>query len=110
MGREFVILLDTHIWVWWINGDARLPRTCYSYLDELPVGEVAISVFSCWEVAMLHGRGRLGFGRSLDEWLSLALERAGVMIVEISPEIAVDSCRLPGELHGDRLKYGNSPL
>ena len=50
---------------------------------------------------MLHSRGRLDFGRPLDEWLSLALGRAGVVPLEVSAEIAVDSCRLPGELHGD---------
>ena len=101
MGGERVIVLDTHIWVWWINGDAALPRGCYPYLDGLRIGEIAVSVFSCWEVAMLHSRGRLDFGRPLDEWLSLALGRAGVVPLEVSAEIAVDSCRLPGELHGD---------
>jgi PIN domain nuclease of toxin-antitoxin system len=101
MGSKLVILLDTHIWVWWINGDSRLPRGCYSYLDGLLIGEIAISVFSCWEVAMLHSRGRLDFGRPLDEWMSLALGRAGVSALELSPEIAVDSCRLPGEFQAD---------
>jgi len=101
MGRELVILLDTHIWVWWVNGDLRLPRTCLAYLDEVAMGEVAVSMFSCWEVAMLHSRGRLDFGKPLDEWLSFALDRAGVRTLELSREIAVDSCRLPGEFHGD---------
>lgn len=101
MDRLLVILLDTHIWVWWINGDARLPRECGSCLDSLPIGQTAISVFSCWEVGILHCRGRLDFGRPLDEWLSLALVRAGVVTLALTTDIAVDSCRLPGTLHGD---------
>ncbi len=50
---------------------------------------------------MLHSRGRLNLARPLDEWLALALGRAGVVPLALSAKIAVDSCRLPGELHGD---------
>lgn len=96
-----MILLDTHVWIWWINGDTRLPFPCVSHLDKLPIGEAAVSVFSCWEVAMLHSRERLDLGRPLDEWLALALDRAKVRALELSHQIAVDSCRLPGKFHGD---------
>lgn len=27
MGCSAVILLDTHIWVWWVHGDAHLPMS-----------------------------------------------------------------------------------
>jgi PIN domain nuclease of toxin-antitoxin system len=31
-----VPLLDTHAWIWWIEGDRRLPRRVRDTLDQLP--------------------------------------------------------------------------
>jgi PIN domain nuclease of toxin-antitoxin system len=35
------------------------------------------------------------------DWVSEAVRRSGLRIVPLSPEIAVGSTRLPGELRGD---------
>jgi len=52
-----VILLDTHAWVWFVNGDARLSASAAHAIDrELRVG---ISAISCWEVATLVRKQRL---------------------------------------------------
>ena len=32
VGGGAVIVLDTHIWIWWVHGDAQLP-TCYTNFD-----------------------------------------------------------------------------
>lgn len=55
-----MILLDTHVLIWWVNGDhEKLSRPALSALE----GEeqtCLVSAISCWEVAMLVERGRLG--------------------------------------------------
>jgi PIN domain nuclease of toxin-antitoxin system len=28
-----VILLDTHIWVWWVHGDSRLSKSSMNFLN-----------------------------------------------------------------------------
>jgi hypothetical protein len=28
-----MIVLDTHIWVWWVHGDVQLPQTHRMYLE-----------------------------------------------------------------------------
>jgi PIN domain nuclease of toxin-antitoxin system len=61
----------------------------------------AISVFSCWEVAMLHQKGRLSFSCSLDDWFEAALAYPALSVQQLTLEIAVGSTRLPGEFHGD---------
>jgi hypothetical protein len=61
-----VPLLDTHAWIWWIEGDRRLPRRVRDTLDRLPRDERPyLSAISLWEVAMLVERGRVVFSVSL---------------------------------------------
>ncbi len=96
-----MILLDTHIWVWWVQGDPRLSATGLSLLDRQAESGIGVSVFSCWEVAMLHARQRLVLPCPLDEWIEKALSYPGVRLIELSRSIAMDSCRLPGEFHRD---------
>lgn len=96
-----MILLDTHIWVWWVQGDLRLGENALADLDRRAKDGIGVSVFSCWEVAMLHARGRLAFSCSLDDWIQAALGYAGVELVGLTTTIAIESCRLPGELHRD---------
>ncbi len=95
-----MILLDTHVWVWWVQNDSRM-SACTPFLDAARPAEVAVSAVSCWEVAVLHAKGRLVLDVSLDEWLQAALYDAAVSIVNLTPAIAVESVRLPGELHRD---------
>jgi len=53
MGRAAVILLDTHIWVWWVARPDRLqPR--HRDLLELGTDRVfGVSIISCLEIAKL---------------------------------------------------------
>jgi PIN domain nuclease of toxin-antitoxin system len=58
---------------------------------------LAVAAISVWEVAMLEARGRISLSQSVDEWVAAALTAPGVRLVELSPEIALESTRLPGE-------------
>lgn len=96
-----MILLDTHIWVWWVQQDPRLPRESMEFMDSLAPEQLGINVFSCWEAAMLHSLGRLVFQIPLDEWMKTALEQTGLIVFPLSPEIAIESVQLPGQFHRD---------
>ena len=79
-------LLDTHAWIWWIEGDRRLPRRLRDTLDQLPRDERPyLSAISLWEVAMLVERGRVDFSIPLSEWLDAAAHARSVRLVPISP-------------------------
>ena len=54
-----MIVLDTHIWVWWVHGDSSLSPTMRALLDSSEQTGIAVSAISCWEVAKLVERGRL---------------------------------------------------
>ena len=97
------VLLDTHIWIWLMNGDGhRLrPRALAAIEGAAEHGAVHVAAISTWEVAMLEGRGRLRLSGDSLAWVRSALSAPGITQVPLSPEIAVASTRLPGNLHGD---------
>ncbi len=96
-----MIVLDTHIWVWWTHGDARLTTSQVEALTTHETDLLGVSSISCWEVAKLVEYGRLELPCPLEEWFEQALSYPGVQILPLTPEIAIESTRLPGEFHRD---------
>jgi PIN domain nuclease of toxin-antitoxin system len=94
-----VIVLDTHVWVWWVNGDGRLTETQRAAIEQ--AGDLGVSAISCWEVAKLVELGRLALDRPVLDWLWAALAYPGVGLLPLSPEVAVGSTTLPGTFHRD---------
>lgn len=96
-----MILLDTHIWVWWVSGDAALSQSHGELIRAHEDSGIAVSAFSCWEVAMLFARGRLVASLPPLEWIERALTYPGGRLIELTPRIAVDATSLPGDFHRD---------
>lgn len=69
--------------------------------DETAGGEIALSPISFWEASMLVQKGRLSLGMDVLEWIEAIVGQPNVRIEPVSPAIAVDAGRLPGEIHGD---------
>lgn len=93
-----MIVLDTHIWVWWVHGDSALSASTRVLLDSSEQTGLAVSAISCWEVAKLVERGRLTLPCPVFDWLQQALAYPGVRLIELSPRICVESTQLPGEV------------
>ncbi|MBI2298279.1 MAG: type II toxin-antitoxin system VapC family toxin [Armatimonadetes bacterium] len=96
-----MIVLDTHIWVMSVDGSPQLPARYALYIDEQRAGGLAVSCVSCWEVAKLVELGRLAFTVEVLGWLEQALGYPGMQLVDLTPQIAVESTRLPGTFHRD---------
>jgi len=98
-----LIVLDTHVLVWWVGEDRRLVKAARSAIDSsMAAGDaVLVSAISAWEVGMLVRRGRLALSMPVEEWLLAVQSLEGVSIIPISAEIAVQSVNLPGEFHQD---------
>jgi len=60
-----------------------------------------LSVISVWEVALLESKQRLHLHMDCLEWVRRALETPGLSLVPLTPEITVESTRLPGNIHAD---------
>jgi len=96
-----MILLDTHIWVWWVADEMRLTQTQLSEIEKNESTGIGISIISCWEIALLVEKKRLGFAIPVKEWITEALKYPGVVPLDITVDIAVDSVQLPDGFHKD---------
>ena len=96
-----MILLDTHAWVWWVHGDARLSEEQRKMLDARTVEGIGVSIISCWEVAKLVEYGRLKLPQDVAKWLEVALSYPGVRLLDLTPAMVVESTRLPQPFHKD---------
>lgn len=96
-------VLDTHVWIWAVEGDRRaLASSAIDAIEEAARGgAVRVSAISVWEMAMLEARGRISLSRPVDDWVDAALHAPGVRLLPLTPEIALESSRLPGAPHGD---------
>jgi len=96
------LLLDTHILIWLMEGVDRLPPGSRRKIDAAAAREgIAVSAMSFWEIAMLDSHGRIALSRPVREWRDLVLDAPGVSEIPLSGEVAIESVRLPGDLHGD---------
>ncbi|MDQ1559085.1 MAG: hypothetical protein QOD32_2145 [Pyrinomonadaceae bacterium] len=96
-----MIILDTHIWVWWVHGDARLSEKQVKWLEENEADGLGVSAISCWEVAKLVEYGRLDLPCSVEDWFDQALAYPGIKLLDLTPRIALESTQLPAGFHRD---------
>jgi len=97
------VLLDTHCWVWAQFGNVeKFSRQAWQFLQKAAQrGDLRVSIISVWEIALLEAKGRLKLKMSCLEWVNQALATPGLSLVPLTPEIAIESSRLPGEMHAD---------
>jgi PIN domain nuclease of toxin-antitoxin system len=100
---ERALLLDTHIWLWYVENDAKRFSRKIEPLIEAAVqrGELLISAISVWEIAVLDSLRRIELSHDVRTWVERALGFPGVRFKALSASIAIESTRLPGTLHRD---------
>lgn len=91
-----MIILDTHIWIWWVDDNERLTRKHREWLQEYESSCLGVSIISCWEVAKLAEYNRLILSCSVDEWLEAALAYPGVQLLNLTLPIVVEATQLIG--------------
>ncbi|MDM9582469.1 MULTISPECIES: type II toxin-antitoxin system VapC family toxin [unclassified Nostoc] len=97
-----MILLDTHIWLWWLHTPEQLSERGRTLLT---IGEnqnaLIVSAISVWEIAVKHSNGKLPLPLTVNEWFALAKTRPGITIEPLDPLDAIASTQLPGDFHKD---------
>jgi PIN domain nuclease of toxin-antitoxin system len=96
-----VILLDKHIWFWWVQDVNQLTPQQRTALSNGERDGLGVSVISCWEVATLVAKKRLALSVSATDWVRQALRYPGIRQLRLTPNIAVASTELPGDFHPD---------
>ena len=96
------VVIDTHAWVWWIDGGAGLSPEATSAIDDAARRNAAhLSAISAWEVALLAKKGRLELRHDVAVWIAAATGRAGVRVHALDVDLLVRSVALDGGLPDD---------
>ncbi len=96
------LLLDTHVWVRYINGAPSLkPAAVHTIERARRAGSAYVSVISIWEIALLVRKGRLDLPFGVERWVQRAFELPGIQLATLTPQIAIESVQLPDSLNKD---------
>ena len=97
------LLLDTHVWLWWLLGQPELPAKERNALDALAAAGTppALSVISLWEAQMLAAKGRLHIDVPLTHWLPTAAAAEVVTLIPMDVAVILALDALPAGFHGD---------
>lgn len=94
-----IIVLDTHIWPWLINGNFdKFPAHWQDLLESAE--RLGISPVSCYEIAMACQKGRIEFPTTPQEWFRKALAPAGIELFPLTETIATRAVEL-SPIHKD---------
>jgi PIN domain nuclease of toxin-antitoxin system len=91
-------LIDTHIFLWFISGDNKLPKTLKQKIEDINT-PCFISIASFWEITIKKQLGKLELKLSLKELFQYA-ERNNIEIVQIAYDHLNQLSKLPN-IHGD---------
>ena len=97
-----MIVLDTHVLVWWVSGTGRISsRAARAIRAALRAGPVAVSTISVLEIATAVRRGRLALAVSVDQWLDDLRALPEISFEPLSFEIARKAGALGEAVPGD---------
>jgi PIN domain nuclease of toxin-antitoxin system len=96
------LLLDTHVWIWYAIGSNEITKSLHKEIgNEIKNNNVYIAAISLWEISMLESRRRVILEMPCLEWIKNAIAYTHAQLIQMSPEIAVESCNLPDSFHDD---------
>jgi PIN domain nuclease of toxin-antitoxin system len=98
-----MIVLDTHVLVWWVDGDTRkLSRKARDALERHSTrNELLVASISVFEITTLERRGRLRFKISATEWLTRVRRLPEYRIEPLSDDIAERAGQFGDAFPGD---------
>lgn len=95
------MVLDTHVWLWWVSNPERLSETSREAMEQaVNRGQpLYVSTISTWEVALLVKKERLRLSLPVAEWVRRSQALSILEFVPVTNSIALASVDL--EMHSD---------
>lgn len=95
-----MILLDTHVVLWWQAGGARLSARAAREIAKAEV--LLVSPITCWEIATLAAKKRIALDREVHTWVRDLLADERVLAAPLTPQAATGAGLLQDSgFHGD---------
>lgn len=91
------LLLDTHAFIWWMNGSERLPRRARRAIED-DANVIFVSAASAWEIATKYRRGKLDEAVAIAPDIADAIAAQGFEELPITVDQATRAGGLPGHL------------
>jgi len=84
-----VILLDTHVVLWWQAGGGRLSARAAREIARADV--LLVSPITCWEIATLVTKKRIALDREVHTWVRDLLGGDRVQAAPLTPQAATSA-------------------
>jgi PIN domain nuclease of toxin-antitoxin system len=94
-----VIVLDTHVWLWWQTAREKLSARAREEIDA--ANRIGICTISCYEVARATARRRIELDRDVRAWITQALAVDRVEPLELTHRVAAEAGMLGHDFPGD---------
>ncbi len=94
-----MIVLDTHVWIWWVDDHHRLKPSIRDRIDT--EGDVRICAISLLKISMAVSLGCLRLRPSVRSWLEVAQSAEQIRVEPLTDALCLESTALPGEFHCD---------
>jgi len=104
-------LIDTHVLLWWLFGDARLSPHAYAIIQS-PDHAIFVSSASGWEISTKYRLGKLPHASEAVDHLPALLQRSHMEVLPITLEHGLAAGALPGPHRDpfDRMLIAQSQL
>ena len=97
-----MILLDTHVWLWWLLEEGDLDESERAMLDEQAMaGEIVISAASVWETEMMERSGKVILEPNFETWISRATDTQICRVIPIDEQVIMAMRKLPENFPDD---------
>lgn len=92
-----MLLLDTHAWIWTVEGDVRRvgPRSRRLIARAEARDTLRVSPATLFEIVALHTAGCLRLALPPERWIEASLERPGIRVAELTRDVAIDAGFIP---------------
>ena len=88
------LLLDTHAFLWFIEGSERFSATARDLIED-SANQPFLSAASLWEMAIKLSLGRLHLGRPFEELIPKQMRLNGIQLLGIELEHVTPVTTLP---------------
>lgn len=87
------LLLDTHILIWYLEGDSRLSTKLRGIIQDART-ELWLCPISIWEILLLGKKGRINFHPDPKSWAETALKKLPLREAPITSQVVFTSQEL----------------